>query len=274
MRYTAKRQTVFIEHSEDDFDITGYFEESFHFTEDINDITKDIEVISLKEGDSFDNFDEAELYIHRFAEYRGFKIRLEHVKMLDTAENVKEIRKRTILCKHSGMFKQKNVEKQSNSSRIMCLWHVNLSRPLKGNLSFRVIVTTLDDTHNHDLSPEAIQFEKNKQFTDEMRKEIEFLVTKCRLGATMVRRILKEKFPFHPIFAKDLYTEIQRCHPSYGVMKNDASRFYEQLLSKQREDSCWFVEVMWEEETNTLINLFWMSPEQIILWYFILVITI
>ncbi|CAG8718804.1 7996_t:CDS:2, partial [Cetraspora pellucida] len=84
-------------HSKDNFDITGYFEEFFHFTEDINDITKDIE----------------------------------------------------------------------------------------GNLSFRVIVTTLDDTHNHNLSSKVIQFEKNKQFTDEMRKEIEFFVTKCHLNATM-----------------------------------------------------------------------------------------
>ncbi|CAG8811584.1 8451_t:CDS:2, partial [Cetraspora pellucida] len=173
--YTAKRQTVFMEHSEDDFDITEYFKESFHFTKNINDITKDIEVISLKEGDSFDNFDEAKLHIRRFAEYRGFKIRLGHVKMLDTTENVKEIRKRTILCKHSSMFKQKNVEKQN-------------------------------DTHNYDLLLKVIQFEKNKQFTDEMRKEIEFLVTKCRLGATI------------------------------------------------------------KEKTNTLINLFWMSSEQIILW--------
>ncbi|CAG8816780.1 1703_t:CDS:2, partial [Racocetra persica] len=154
---------------EDDLDITEYFDESFYCNEDISNITNNIESVSLKEGDSFDDFDKAKFY---------------------------------------------------------------------NNNGFRVFVTTLNNNHNHDLSPEAIQFEKDKQFTEEMREEINFLVTKCHLGATMIRRILKEKFSSHPIFARDLYIKIQRYRPSF----------------------------MWEEETNTLINLFWMSPEQIILW--------
>ncbi|CAG8843230.1 22550_t:CDS:2, partial [Racocetra persica] len=66
---------------------------------------------------------------------------------------------------------------------------------------------------------------------------------------------------------RDLYVEIQRYRPSNNVIKNDASHFYDQLLSKQQEDSRWFIEITWEDETNTLTNLFWMSPEQILLWY-------
>ncbi|CAG8830813.1 10684_t:CDS:2, partial [Racocetra persica] len=138
---------------------------------------------------------------------------------LHMAESDKVVRKRTILCKHSSSFKPKN------------------------NPNFLVFVTTFNDEHNYDLFPEAIRFEKNKRFTEEMRKEVEFLVTKCHLSATMVRRILKE-----------------------NVVRSDASQFYGQLLSKQQEDSHWFVEITWEEETNTLTNLFWMSPEQILLW--------
>ncbi|CAG8843042.1 26862_t:CDS:2, partial [Racocetra persica] len=47
-----------------------------------------------------------------------------------------------------------------------------------------------------------------------------------------------EKFPSHPLFSKDLYVEIQQYRPSNN-----------------------------EDETNTLTNLFWMSLEQILLWY-------
>ncbi|CAG8459167.1 22173_t:CDS:2 [Gigaspora rosea] len=78
------------------------------------------------------------------------------------------------------------------------------------------------------------------QFTKEMQKEVEFLVARYRLGATT---------------------------PSSSVIRNDMSQFYEQLLLKQKEDSHWFVKVTWEEETNTLMNLFWMSPKQILLWF-------
>ncbi|CAG8522566.1 8357_t:CDS:2 [Cetraspora pellucida] len=188
-----------LNYSKNNVDITEYFEESYN--KDVSDITNNIESLSLKEGDSFDDFDKAEAYIHRFSDSKG-----------------------------------KFVNEQ---------FSVNI----QGNDDFRIFVITLNDNHNHDLLPEAIQFEKDKQFTEEMREEINFFVTKCHLGATI-----------------DLYVEIQQCQPSCSAIKCNASQFYEQLLSKQHEDSRWFVEVMWEEETNTLINLFWMSPEQIMLW--------
>ncbi|CAG8539674.1 22044_t:CDS:2, partial [Racocetra persica] len=71
-----------------------------------------------------------------------------------------------------------------------------------------------------------------------MWQEVEFLVTKYRLDATIVRCILKKKFLSHSLFSKDLYVEIQRYRPSNN-----------------------------EDETNILTNLFWISPEQILLWY-------
>ncbi|CAG8625952.1 22306_t:CDS:2 [Racocetra persica] len=92
---------------------------------------------------------------------------------------------------------------------ILCKHHVNLSRPLKDNPGSHVFITTLED---------------------------KFLVTKYHLGATMIRCILKKKFSSYSIFSKNLYVEIQRYHPSYYIIKKDASQFYRELLSKQRED--------------------------------------
>ncbi|CAG8712021.1 15321_t:CDS:2, partial [Cetraspora pellucida] len=145
------------EYNEDDIDIATYFEETSH----------------------------SEAHIQHFAKHKGFKVRLGRLKTVNTAENEKATRKWTILCKHSGLFKPKDSAWQSTLTHIMCPWHINLSCPLKDNPGFRIIVTTFNDNHNHDLSYEAIQFEK-KQFTEEMWQEVEFLVTKCQLGATIV----------------------------------------------------------------------------------------
>ncbi|CAG8608010.1 4131_t:CDS:2, partial [Cetraspora pellucida] len=84
------------------------------------------------------------------------------------AKSGKEVHKQTILYKHLDLFKPKNAKKPSNSAQIQCQWHVNLSRSSKSNDDFYVFVTTLNNNHNHDLSPKVIQFEKNKQFTEEI----------------------------------------------------------------------------------------------------------
>ena len=92
----------FNELNEDDVDLTTYFEEITCCSEDINHTYNNPEPVTLREGNSFNTFDDAELHVRRFAEYKGFKVRLGRVKMVDTAESSKVVHKRTILCKHSG----------------------------------------------------------------------------------------------------------------------------------------------------------------------------
>src|ERR1700740_1355056 len=125
----------------------------------------------------------------------------------------KVMRKRTIYCRHSGQYKAKNPENPGTSVRQSCQWHINLSRPLKQNPNSLVYITTLVDEHNHELSVEALQFEKLKAFTKEMQDDIAFYVKKCNFGATMIKRIFNQKYPLHPIFPQDLYAEIKRHKP-------------------------------------------------------------
>ncbi|CAG8810013.1 4700_t:CDS:2, partial [Dentiscutata erythropus] len=134
------------------------------------------EAMLLKEDNSFTDFDKAVDHVRRFVKYKGFKVHLGHVIAINKADNEKIIRKRTIVCKHSGVYKPKNPEKPGTSVQQKCQWHMNFFRPQD---SLDVIVTTLNNNHNHELSPKAIQFEKNRQFTAEMLQEVEFLVTKC-----------------------------------------------------------------------------------------------
>ncbi|CAG8554190.1 4259_t:CDS:2, partial [Cetraspora pellucida] len=100
------------------------------------------------------------------------------------------------------------------------------------------------------MCPEALQFERDKVFTKEMRDNVEFYVRQCHFGATLIQRILKQKYSFHPVFSKDLYKEIQKYKPTAQFNQGDAARFYEELLTKQHQDPHWFVEVTWEVETN------------------------
>ncbi|CAG8774504.1 4132_t:CDS:2, partial [Cetraspora pellucida] len=78
--------------NEDDINLTIYFEEITHCNENINNTYNNLEPVSLKKSDSFDNFDDAEFYVCQFAEYKEFKVRLRYVKMIDATKN-KQIKK-------------------------------------------------------------------------------------------------------------------------------------------------------------------------------------
>ncbi|CAG8811945.1 3090_t:CDS:2 [Cetraspora pellucida] len=110
-------------------------------------------------------------------DFKGFKTWLGRSTAMGTD---KVMRKRTIYCRHSGQYKAKNPENPGTSVRQGCQWHINLSRPLKQNLNSLVYITTLVDEHNHELSVEALQFEKLKAFTKEMQDDIAFYVKKSR----------------------------------------------------------------------------------------------
>ncbi|CAG8547072.1 20483_t:CDS:2 [Cetraspora pellucida] len=224
--------------------VVDYYEEAYRGSIDIvdvEDVNMDAEVITLKEEKSFFNFDDAEQQIRGYAEFKEFKTKLGWSTMIKT-ENGKIMRKRTILCHYSGRYQSKNSTKSGKSIKLECPWHVNLSQPSKQNLNNYVYITTLNDEYNHEMCPEALQFERDKVFTKEMRDDVEFYVRQCHFGATLIRRILKQKYSFHPVFSKNLYKEIQKYKPTAQFNQGDAARFYEELLTKQCQDPCWFVE--------------------------------
>ncbi|CAG8711622.1 24644_t:CDS:2 [Racocetra persica] len=120
-------------------------------------ISNDFEPVLLQKGNSFSDFKEAENYVCKFAKYKGFGICLGHVIAINNAEGERIICKYTINYKHSGVYKPKNLEKLGTSIQQICEWYMNLSCPKN---SSRIIVTTLKNEHNHDISPEAMQFKK------------------------------------------------------------------------------------------------------------------
>ncbi|CAG8554212.1 4260_t:CDS:1, partial [Cetraspora pellucida] len=62
-----------------EINIVDYYEEAYRGSIDIvdvEDVNMDAEVITLKEGKSFFNFDDAEQQIRGYAEFKGFKTKL------------------------------------------------------------------------------------------------------------------------------------------------------------------------------------------------------
>ncbi|CAG8821588.1 25126_t:CDS:2, partial [Gigaspora rosea] len=89
-------------------------------------------VILIKVSDSFRDFAHAETKIRQYAEFKGFNIQLGRSTIVGT-----EMRKRTIEYQNSGPFKARNFENPGTSVK-------------------------QEDTHNHEMSIEALQFEKLK----------------------------------------------------------------------------------------------------------------
>ncbi|CAG8661323.1 3184_t:CDS:1, partial [Cetraspora pellucida] len=201
---------------DNEINVEDYFEEVYRGSINMEERSTNVDTVILREGELFPNFDEAEQCIQQYAEFKGFKIRLGQHTMIET-EDRKTMRKRTILCHHSGRYQLTNPTKVGKSVKTECLWHINLSQPFKQNPNNYVYVTTLKDKHNHGMCPEALQFEKDKVFTEEMQEDVGFYVTQCHFGATLIWKILKQKYPSHLIFSKDLYNEIRKYKPSVQV---------------------------------------------------------
>ncbi|CAG8716142.1 14691_t:CDS:2 [Racocetra persica] len=175
---------------------------------------KDVELDYSKEklykGIVFKSWEEASDTLKLYFQYEGFKLRKGHVEKTSNGT----IRKRTMLCEHSGEYKPKNMQltKETSTKYIKYLWHVNLSQPQKNNPNGNVYITTLDNSHNHDLSPYRTKFFNDSELTQEMYDRVEFYVNTVKLKLLQIQRGKR----------KD--------------MLNDAASLYEELVRRKNKD--------------------------------------
>ena len=146
-----------------------------------------------------------------------------------------------------------------------CKAHINLSRPEKNNINQYIYVTTILNTHCHELNRQLVDYENEVEMTEEMLKDIKFLTEQVHLSTTQQRIFLEEKYPNQKIRSDILRREIQKYRPSGKDLNNDASILYEHLISLKEDDTRWQIFVDFDE-TKVLRRLFWMSPNQIELW--------
>ncbi|CAG8741547.1 9671_t:CDS:2, partial [Cetraspora pellucida] len=119
--------------------------------------------------------------------------------------------------------------------------------------------------HNHLLNIDAIVFESDKKFSNEMMEDIQFLTQHCKMGATAQKKYLEGKYLTHAIFNKDLYTAIRKFRPTANSLSNDAAQMSDWLDLQKEKDSWWVIARGWDDN-NALTYLIWMTPEQVENW--------
>ena len=148
------------------------------------------------------------------------------------------------------------------SKRQGCNWHANINSPQNASA---ITLTTFDNTHNHPLDANAQHYAPIYQnIPEDVLKEIQFLTKNGNLTISTQRRLLKAKFPDESILDCDLANAIQKF--KICTDENlDASHLLTTLIERKSHDHQWTVEFELNNE-NRLTCLFWMLPEQIVLW--------
>ncbi|CAG8853470.1 44687_t:CDS:1, partial [Gigaspora margarita] len=167
---------------------------------------------------------------------------------------------RTYICEH-GRHYDSSSNKETETKKILCQWHVNASCPKYKNPDFLIFINKVINEHNYELNIDAIEFEQAKKFSKEMMDDIEFLTKQCKMSATAQKRFLEGKYPSKPIYSKDLYAAISKFRPTSKSLLNDATRMSNWLDSQKEKDPRWIVARGWDED-NMLTYLMWITPNQ------------
>ncbi|CAB4429108.1 unnamed protein product [Rhizophagus irregularis] len=121
--------------------------------------------------------------------------------------------------------------------------------PLEDEINlFEFFINKFVEEHNHMLNSQELlhQFAPSlRKIPVDVKEEICFLVQDCQLGATILKRILRKKFPDQEIYHQDLYNMIYKFKIDAQI-KNDAVIFYEHVMKLQQEDSDWYFNVDFE----------------------------
>lgn len=234
---------------------------------DENDETmvEDADQLKIYVGKTFHDWDHLAKFMAKYAAAKGHGIRIGGGGKKDNT--TQEIKKRTYLCRHAGNSSQKVPvlsTRESTSCRIGCPWKVNIwAKKNKGCLE----VTSFNDQHiGHELHPSATRFVPTlRKLPEEIIEEIRFLTIVAKANATIQYRIIREKFKTR-VYRPDLYNAISKFRRESTPGEEDAGILLKRLHDKKTEDPRWIISMKFDPVTSSLTHLFWMSPEQQILW--------
>ncbi|CAG8642530.1 4647_t:CDS:1, partial [Paraglomus occultum] len=223
--------------------------------DDVVMIEKPADEEKLHEGSVFQSWDEALNTISVYARQCGFKLRKGRIEK--TPDGV--IRKRTVLCEHSGEYKPRNtLVNKASTKYIKCQWHANLSQPIQNNPHGNVYVTTIKNEHNHELSSFRMEFLDNSRPTQQMLERIEFYMNDVGLKPLQVQRALQKEFPDCEVYLPEIHKVMAKFHHKKRTdISNDAASLYESLLRRKDNDPRWYIAIDWDRETHCLRRLFW-----------------
>ncbi|CAG8777506.1 12533_t:CDS:1, partial [Cetraspora pellucida] len=201
-------------------------------------------------------WDCCESFLKEWAKKQGFRVIKDQVHQ---EEGI--VRRWAFICTHSQNY-DSNSKKNTGSKKMRCPFLVNVSYPKINNPENLVFITKFTDEHNHKLDRLVIEFEESKKFTNEILEDIKFMTVLCKFGVTAQRKFLENKYPLHPIYSKDLYTDINKFHSTYKSLLNDAAQVSNWLNIQKEHNLRWFIARGWDDD-KVLTHWCWMTPMQI-----------
>ena len=140
------------------------------FTNDTNNSECSAYQYNLNVGDTFDDWESVDKFMHGYCLERGFGYQI-YRNDKDT-NNHAIIRHKSFYCSLSGNYEARKEINQNahclqNSNKTNCKWHSNFKLP---KTEQQIKCTTLVDIHNHKLNPIQITHlnVKYRQFNDDM----------------------------------------------------------------------------------------------------------
>ncbi|CAG8782333.1 9434_t:CDS:1, partial [Gigaspora rosea] len=131
-------------------------------------------------------------------------------------------------------------QRNKNSKKISCPWHVNLSKP---KMFAVVIITSIIGDYNHQMQPDVMLYApKYRKPSPEILEIIEFYIIKGNMGSKQIFQLLTAKFTDHIIHKPDLYNTIQKFRATSTQRYREAQSFIEHLLQLKNQDLDWIVD--------------------------------
>ncbi|CAB4478687.1 unnamed protein product [Rhizophagus irregularis] len=185
---------------------------------------------------SFTSFEVLEQYLNQYSTQLGFETKIVRAEKEEGVWS-----RKTYKCRHGGKYEAKKKldptqNQDKKSACIKCNFTLNASYRKCPNLVF---VNKFIEEHNHvmNINKDLQQFtQSSHKIPDNIIKEIRFYVQECHLdAATVLKRILRNKFPNQDIYRQSLYDAIRKFKDSAQI-KNDAITLLNRLIKLQQED--------------------------------------
>jgi hypothetical protein len=122
------------------------------------------------------------------------------------------------------------------------------------------------ETHNHEILPNSTGFSsETTSFESDILERIEVYV-KADLNLRTVIRLLRADWPDHSFIPQRVSNEMAKINRNRASELSEAAQLLLLLHDRQLEDSNFFIAKDVDETTGCLRRLFWMEPQQRILY--------
>ena len=230
---------------------------------DTDDEIVNINEVTLKIGDLFNDWESVQVIIDSYAKQNGFVVNKSRKDVDPVDKSI--IRRRVYICWKSGTHQSKKVEdislhRDCTSYKTDCSWQANFYLGKNTNL---IRLTKFIQEHNHQCDPKTIEFApKNLRLPQQIIDKIEHYTTNGNLGAEQQYKLLVQEYPQYNIAKKNLYNAIQKFRGVRIHDETDAAKMLLYLLKQREDDPDYVVIPRLEGPANELTGLFWMTSQQ------------